>query len=96
VTSDFKDIAEFISETVDGCKFVGISDENEVFIEFDKNAPGREGAVATAIRTRFPRVEKVTVVIRPSIEEVKEMVDGLNKYLDEEPKKKDLLDIGSF
>jgi len=96
VIDSFKEIAEFISENIDGCKFVGISSDNEVFIEFSQSAPEREGAVATTIRTRFPYIEKVTVVIRPSIEEVKEMVDGLNKYLDEEPKKKDLLDIGSF
>ena len=96
MTDSFKEIAEFISENIDGCKFVGISSENEVFIEFSQNAPEREEAVATTVRTRFPHVERVIVVMRPSVGEVKEMVDGLNKYLNEEPKKKDLLDIGSF
>lgn len=97
MTGIVKEIGDFVNEHIDGCKFVGLSNENEVFIEFAKDSPDREDAAATAIRTRFPDIEKVTVVVRPSIEEVKEMVEGLNAYLEETPKKKkDLLDIGDF
>jgi hypothetical protein len=96
VTGSFKEIAEFIKEYIDGCSFVGISSDNEVFIRFDRESPDRESAAGTAIQTRFPHVEKVIVVIQPSIGQVKQMVDDLNNVLEDSPAKKDLLDIGSF
>ena len=96
MTESLKEIAEFIDEYIDGCKFVGISSDNEVFIRFDQESPDRESAAGTAIRTKFPHVEKVIVVIQPSIGQVKQMVDDLNNLLEDPPKKKDLLDIGSF
>ncbi len=96
MTESFKEIAEFINEYIDGCSFVGISSDNEVFIRFDRESPDRESAAGTAIRTRFPQVEKVIVVIQPSIGQVKQMVDDLNNFLEEPPAKKGGLDIGSF
>jgi hypothetical protein len=96
VTESFKEIAEFINEYIDGCSFVGISSDNEVFIRFDRESPDRESAAGMAIQTRFPHVEKVIVVIQPSIGQVKQMVDDLNNVLEDSPAKKDLLDIGSF
>jgi len=100
VTESFKEIVEFINEYIDGCSFVGISSDNEVFIRFDRESPDREAAAGTAIQTRFPHVEKVIVVIQPSIGQVKQMVDDLNKLLEdppeEPPAKKSGLDIGSF
>lgn len=96
MTESFKEIVEFINEYIDGCSFVGISSDNEVFIRFDRESPDRESAAGTAIQTRFPHVEKVIVVIQPSIGQVKQMVDDLNKLLEEPPAKKSGLDIGSF
>lgn len=93
----FKEVAEFISENIMGCKFVGISNENEVFVTFDHDDLDLELAAARYIRRKFSYVSKVTTVVKPSIGEVTKMVDELNKLLDDSPSdKNDLLDIGSF
>ena len=91
-----KEIGKFINEEIEGCKFVGVSSDNEVFIEFEQDSLDRETYIGSIIRTRFPHIESVTVVVRPSIGQVKQMVDDLNIYLENTPKKKDLLDIGDF
>ncbi len=97
MVENFKEIAEYIQEQLMGCKFVGISSDNEVFVEFEYEDIEMQNGAALRIREEFSYISKVTVVVKPSITEVKAMVDGLNKYLDEEvPTKKDLLGIGSF
>lgn len=97
MVENFKEIAEYIKEHLTGCKFVGISDENEVFVEFEYEDLEMQNGAALRIKREFPYVSRVTVVIKPSIESVKQMVEDLNNYLEgEEPKKDDLLDIGNF
>ncbi len=97
MVENFKEIAEYIQDHLTGCKFVGISSENEVFVEFEYEDVEMQNGAALRIQEEFSYISKVTVVVKPSIEDVKSMVDGLNKYLEEEsPKRKDLLDIGSF
>jgi hypothetical protein len=97
VVENFKEIAEFIQEHLIGCKFVGISSDNEVFIECEYDDEEMTNGTALRIKREFSYITKVTVVVKPSIESVKQMVDDLNKYLDETPPKKEgLLDIGSF
>ena len=94
---NFKEIAEYIQEHLMGCKFVGISSDNEVFVEFEYEDIEMQNGASLRIREEFSYIPKVTVVVKPSITDVKAMVDGLNKYLDEGvPAKKDLMDIGSF
>lgn len=92
-----KEIAEFLQANVLGCHLVGISNENEVFVEFDHEDPVLERDAAVALRTQFPEVTRVTVVVRPSISQLKEMIDALNQAVGEElPPQKPLLDIESF
>jgi len=97
VIENFKEVAEFIKEHLIGCKFVGISSDNEVFVEFEYDDPEMQNGAALRLRREFSYLSKVTIVVRPSIEEVKQMVDDLNKFLDEKPSEKNnLLDIGEF
>lgn len=92
-----KEIAEFLQANVLGCHLVGVSNENEVFVEFDHEDPTMEKDAAVALRAQFPEITQVTVVIRPSITQLKEMIDALNQAVGEStPPKKPLLDIGSF
>ncbi len=35
MVENFKEIAEYIQSHLTGCKFVGISSDNEVFVEFE-------------------------------------------------------------
>ena len=97
MVESFKEIAEYIQNHLMGCKFVGISSDKEAFVEFEYDDIEMQNGAALRIREEFPYLSRVTVVIRPSIKEVKQMVDGLNEYLDKDvPQKKDLLDIGNF
>lgn len=94
---DVKELGEFINDKIMGCKFVGLSSDGEVFVEFEHADGDLELAAAHTIRKKFPDTTKVTVVVKPSISTVKKMVDELNDYLEEDkPKKEGLLDIGSF
>jgi len=95
---DIKEIAEYVKANVPGCKFVGLSDENEIFLELEEGNPELEAKIGRQVGGAFENCTKVTFVIKPSMESIQHMVDELNKVLDEEPKPKkdDLLDIGSF
>ena len=93
---NFKEVAEYITEHLTGCKFVGIADDNEVFIEFEYEDLEMQNGAALRIKREFSYITRVTIVVKPSIESVKQMVDDLNDYLEEKPKEENLLDIGSF
>ena len=95
---NFREIGEYIRVHFPGCKFVGISSDNEVFVEFENNDLEIHTGTAHRLRELFPYIAKVTVVVKPSLEQVKEMVDELNQFLDG-PKPKPqtpLLTIGGF
>lgn len=97
MTRDFKEIVEYINSSLTGCKFVGISSDNEVFVEFEYDDTEMQNGTALRIKREFPYISKVTVVIRPTLVEVKQMVDDLNQFLEKDtPKKDTLLDIGEF
>ena len=83
---DFREIAEFIRAEVPGCKFVGITDDHEVFIEFRDTTPELEISGAQIVKEKFPHISKITIVVKPSIEQVKKMVDDLNGFLEETEK----------
>ena len=97
MTKNFKEIAEFMKECLPGSKFVGISSDDEVFVEFEYDDVEIQNDAARRLREEFSYISKVVTVVRPSIAEVKQMVDDLNKFLDEEPPQSSgLLDIGRF
>lgn len=96
---DFKKIAEFIENTIVGCAFVGMADDGELFIEFEHDDDSLKLNAAELLQSEFSEVTKVSFVERVNVKKAKEMVEQLNKFLEELEKKekpKDLLDIGTF
>jgi len=96
-----KRLAEFVQDEITGGTFIGISDEKEVFLSFKGLTPEDESVAKTKVKGHFGNeITKIATVVSVSMEEVTRMVDGLNtalKELDEEEEKKpDLLDVGSF
>ncbi len=99
IKNDFKKISTFIENTIVGCKFVGTSSDRELFVEFEHDDEVLKLNAAELLRIEFPEIDKVIFVERPNIPQLKQMVDDLNKLLnDPEEKKKPtkLLDIESF
>ena len=97
-----KRIAEFIEAQIMGCRFVGIGDDGEVFVSFEHDDEGLAREAIRALRVEFSEVTRVTTVHSVSLEEVTQLVEGLNKAiedLEEEERgesKPNLLDIGKF
>ncbi len=93
-----KRIADYVAAEFDGCSFVGISSDNEVFLTFIKEDPELMAAAKIKVKDFFAgEISKITTVVTVSIEEVTQLVDGLNQALEDmEEKKPQLLDIGSF
>ncbi len=96
-----KRLAEFVQDEITGGTFVGISDEKEVFLSFKGITPEDETAAKATVKSHFGNeITTIATVVSVSMEEVTQMVDGLNTALkeldEEEAKKPDLLDIGSF
>lgn len=79
-----KEIAEFVKANILGCKFVGISSEQEVFLEFDHDDFDLENAAAARLRQAFPIITRITSVVRPNTQQLTEMVASLNEFLGEE------------
>lgn len=95
--TNFREIGEYIRQHLVGCKFVGISSDNEVFVEFEYDDLEMQNGAALRIKREFPYISRVAVVVKPSIKDVKQMVDDLNKFLDKDSYKENhLLDIGEF
>ena len=80
-----KEVAEFIKGHLVGCKFVGISSDDEVFVEFEYDDPEMQNGAALRLRQEFPYLSKIIVVVKPSIEEAQQLLEGLNKFLEENP-----------
>ena len=96
---NLKVIAEYINEKVPSCSFVGLSSDQEVFVEFKHTNTEYMTEAKAQIISSFPELKNVISVVKPSISEVTEMVKALNDLIDEERnpvKTKPLLDIGSF
>ena len=94
---NFREIGEHIRKHFMGCRFVGISSDNEVFVEFENDDLDIHIGTAQRLRELFPYISKVTTVVKPSLSQVKQMVDELNAVL-AEPESTDapLLGIGEF
>jgi len=96
---DPKSIAEFIQENIMGCHLVGVSSDNEVFVEFDHEDPDLETGASRLIKENFPSISTVVTVVRPSIKQMTQMVNDLNDLLQEHEDGNPsgpLLDIGGF
>jgi hypothetical protein len=97
-----KQIANFMRDKTSGWRFIGISDDEEVFIEQVEEVCMPEPEVAQMLREAFPMVGSITVVVKPSIGQVEQMVEDLNKMIGDLEKAEklkptpDLLDIGKF
>jgi hypothetical protein len=99
-----KRLAEFIESEIAGGTFVGISDEKEVFLSFDSSGTEDEPAAKAKIKEHFgDEITTIATIVAVSMEEVTQMVDGLNGVLtelEEEEKKAEpkpqILDIGNF
>lgn len=95
-------ISAFLREKIAACKFVGLSEQGELFVEFEHNNPQYMQEAKDKIQAAFPdEVKSVVAVVKPSIEQITQMIDDLNGLLEERPekappKKEPLLDIGSF
>lgn len=93
---NFREIGEYIREHFMGCRFVGISSDNEVFVEFENDDLDIHVGTAQRLRELFPYITKVTTVVRPSLAQVKQMVDELNTFIEGPKPKPPLLEIGEF
>lgn len=99
-----KRLAEFVENEIIGGSFVGISDEKEVFLSFKDLKTEEEFIAKTKIKEYFgDEITTIATIISVSMEEVTQMVDGLNRVLtelEEEEKKAEpkpqILNIESF
>lgn len=97
-----KRIADFTESELKGTTFVGISSDKEVFLSFQELTPEEELESKVLVKDRFgDEVSTIATVVSVSMEEVTQLVDGLNSALEEieeeeKNKKPNLLDIGSF
>ena len=96
-----KRLGDFAEEK--GFTFVGISDDKEVFMSFPDSFEQEDILMAKQLvkGTFGEEITTIATVVSVSMEEVTQMVDGLNGALkdleaEEEKSKPQLLDIGSF
>lgn len=83
----------WIKQSVTGCNLIGVSEDGELFLEYQDPTEELEIAVETKIREKFPQINRFITVTKPSIRQLEEAVKELNKLLTGEPKKPDLLQI---
>jgi len=81
-------IASFIKTHLPKCNLVGVSDEQEIFVEFEEDNQEQAKQTKAMLLQAFPECKDVVAVIRPSIQTLNEMVEALNSYLDEDRSKK--------
>lgn len=92
-----KPLGDFIATKLIGCDFVGISSEGEVFVSFETDDLELQEAMRKKIKDEFgDLIGPITVVVQTRVEDLQALVDGLNKALEEQDAKPDLLDIGEF
>ena len=95
-----REIGDFIEQTFTDCKFVGLTSDGEVLMRFPEDGDiVNEAILKKMLREEFPDLSRITTVVEPSIPQVKEMVDQLNKLLEEGEgagEQAGLLDIEEF
>lgn len=97
--SNLKVFAEYIHENVPACKFVGLSTDGELFVEFEHNNSEYMKEAKAKLKEAFSELKDVIAVIKPSIAQLTQMVEELNTLLEEPAPAEDkssLLDIGKF
>jgi len=81
-------------------KLAGVADDGEVFIEDSDPAyfkgADKEELLSETLRRKFPEIKKITFVVKPSLRQVEEMIQNLNKVVNFEQPKNKLLDIEEF
>ena len=97
---DYKLIAAYIQANLHDCSFVGISDDKELFVAFSTDDEAWIKEACGRVAGNYPdKVSKVTVVEKLDVKKATEMIEDLNKLLEEEgtsPSSSDLLTIGRF
>ncbi len=96
---NLKKFGDFITNTIVGCRFVGFSSDQELFIEFEHDDDALKLNAAELLQDEFLEVKKVIIVEKVNIYQAKLMVEDLNKVLrelEEEKKPAQLLDIKDF
>jgi len=93
-----KRLGDFIEVECPGCNFIGISGEGEVYVSFQKEDPDTMTADKKRIKDHFgSEIARLTTIVSVPLEEVKTLVEGLNRTLkDMEEEKPQLLNIGRF
>ena len=100
--SDLKILAEYVNTNVPACKFVGISSDGELFVEFEHNNSEYMKEAKAQLKSAFPELKEVVAVIKPSIAQLTQMIEDLNALVEEtapaspSEDQGSLLDIGKF
>jgi len=97
---NYKFVHAYIEANFPECKFIGLSDYGELFIELTIQDESRIQEICGFIRGNFKaEVSKITLVEKLDIETAETMIEELNKLMEENtspPPPKDLLKIGRF
>ena len=89
-----EEINAWLQTHVKDCRFIGISSDHEVFVEYKNPDTELELVVEEKIKETFPHIGKVVSVVVPSLKQLEETIEGLNKILAGEKKpQKPLLQI---
>lgn len=94
-----KPVGTFITCTLLGCNFVGMGNDGEVFVSFESDDPDIHLAAKQKIKEEFgDSIGPITTVAQTRLEDLQELVDDLNKALEQQEKQSQpqLLDIGEF
>lgn len=99
---NIKKYGDFITNTIVGCKFVGLSSDKELFIEFEYENDSLKLNAIELLQMEFSEIKKVVIVEKININKAKKMVDNLNEILrklkeeEQEKKSSNLLNITNF
>ena len=79
----YKILAEYIQENLPGCSFVGIEENTgELFVSFNHENNERKLLDTAHLMGKFREVNKIAIVERVDIKKATEMVNELNKLLE--------------
>ena len=93
-----RDIDTWLRENIVGCRFVGLSEDQELFVEYDDPTPELETLVADRLRELFPKdVKTIIQVVKPSLIQLEASIRELNRLLaNQEAPQEPLLQIEDF
>ena len=80
----YKILAEYIQENIPGCSFVGIEENTgELFVSFNHENDEKKVEATKHLLEKFDEVKKIAIVERVDIKKATEMVNELNKLLED-------------